>query len=100
MSHPKSGNLGRSALINEAIKVQAQKEKDMETVKATLIQGLRDEIDDQHRMLEDELKTVVIEVDDSTINYCAGNSCNYTGTDLAIETSVRRAGRIKYKQNR
>lgn len=61
LSSSKTGNLERNTIINEAIKAQAKKDKAMIEAKTNAMQALRSEIDDQHRLLEDELKTVIIE---------------------------------------
>ena len=61
-SNSKTGSLARSVVINEAINAQMEREKDIQTAKLGVMQTIRNEIDDQHRICEDELKTVVIEV--------------------------------------
>lgn len=62
LANSKSGHIGRNVIINEVIKAQKTKEKAADAAKNTVMQVLRSEIDDQHRLLEDELKTVVIAV--------------------------------------
>lgn len=48
-------------MIEDALVSQKKKENAVEATKVDVVQSLRSEIDDQHRMLEDELKTIVIQ---------------------------------------
>jgi hypothetical protein len=61
MSSSKPSRLGRSSIVQEAMDAQRDRDKAVELAKVLAIQMVRSEIDDQHRLLEDELKTIVIQ---------------------------------------